>query len=55
MKSFTYQQAEDFLFNQLPIYQNQGRAALNRSLDKTRLLLALDRPVVTSNPFFFEL
>lgn len=39
MQSFTYQQAEDFLFNQLPIYQKQGKAALNRSLDKTKALL----------------
>ena len=35
----TYQETEDFLFNQLPIYQNQGRSALNRNLEKTILLL----------------
>lgn len=34
-----YQEVEDFLFNQLPIYQKQGIRALNRSLEKTKLLL----------------
>ncbi len=35
----TYQETLDFMFSQLPMFQNQGKAALNNKLDKS---LALD-------------
>lgn len=35
----TYQEAEDFLFNQFASFQREGKAAFNKSLDKTYALL----------------
>ena len=35
-----YQEALDFLYSQLPIFQRQGKTAFNKSLDKTKTLCA---------------
>ncbi len=37
----TYQETVDYLFSLLPVFQKEGKTALNYKLDKTLKLLAL--------------